>query len=48
MGPSIFTIVNVKPRPATLTQSHATLAHALNVMGCFSHGTIMHGIDFLI
>ena len=36
LGPCIFTIVNIKQRPTTLTLSHATMAHALHVSGCYS------------
>ena len=36
LGPRIFTIVNIKQRPTTLTLSQATMAHALHVSGCYS------------
>ena len=35
-GPHISTVVNFKQRPTTLTLSHATLAHALDVMDYYS------------
>ena len=35
-GPRIFTIVNLKQRPTTLTMSYATLAQALHVSCCIS------------
>ena len=34
--------VNVKSRATAPTLSHATLAHALNVGGCYSPGLHMH------
>ena len=45
-GPHNFTVVNFKQRPTTLTRSHATLAHALNVMGYYSSISIVFVIIF--
>ena len=47
LGPRNFTVVNFKQRPTTLTLSHATLAHALNVMGyCYSFDNLTQLISF--
>ena len=46
-GPRIFTIVNIKQRPTTLTLSNATLAQALHVSCCISL-TQRHGIKLFI
>ena len=46
-GPCIFTIVNMKQRPTTLTLSQGTSAHALCVSVCFS-SIDKHGIQILI
>ena len=48
LGPRNFTVVNFKQRPTTLTLSHATLAHALNVMGYYSLVSTMHVIHLII
>ena len=44
LGPRNFTVVNFKQRPTTLTLYHATLAHALNVMGYYSLVSTVHVI----